>query len=63
MEAPLCPTCSGALNISTIEPHSTCDEVDVVTYRCPIHGDIWRSVNVNRVEAADTDIGGLLRPP
>jgi hypothetical protein len=38
MEAFLCPMCSRALKISTIEPHPTGDGVDVVTYRCPIHG-------------------------
>jgi hypothetical protein len=54
MEASLCPMCSQALKISTIEPHETRDGVDVVTRRCPIHGDIWRSVVVNEVEAADT---------
>ena len=54
MEASLCPMCSRALKISTIEPHPTRDGVDVVTRRCPIHGDIWRSVVVNKVEAADT---------
>ena len=36
---------------STIEPHPTRDGVDVVTYRCPTDGDIWRSVVVDRVEA------------
>jgi hypothetical protein len=51
---PICPMCSRALKISTIEPHPTRDGVDVVTRRCPIHGDIWRSVVVNEVEAADT---------
>jgi hypothetical protein len=40
-----------ALKISTIEPYLTRDGVDVVTYRCPIDGDIWRSVVVIRVEA------------
>jgi hypothetical protein len=54
MEASLCPMCSRALEISTIEPHPTRDGVDVVTRRCPIHGDIWRSVVVNEVEAAHT---------
>jgi hypothetical protein len=54
MEASLCPMCSRALKISTIEPHPTRDGVDVVTRRCPIHGDIWRSVVVNEFEAADT---------
>jgi hypothetical protein len=43
MEASVCPMCSRALKISTIEPHPTRDGVDVVTYRCPIHGDIWTS--------------------
>jgi hypothetical protein len=38
MEASLCPMCSQALKISTIEPHETRDGVDVVTRRCPIHG-------------------------
>ena len=52
MEASLRPICSRALKISTIEPHPTRDGVDVVTRRCPIHGDIWRSVVVNEVEAA-----------
>jgi hypothetical protein len=52
MEVSLCPICSRALKISTIEPHPTRDGVDVVTRRCPIHGDIWRSVVGNEVEAA-----------
>jgi hypothetical protein len=51
MEVSLCPMCMRALKISTIEPHPTRDGVDVVTYRCPIDGDIWRSVVVGRVEA------------
>ena len=50
MEVSLCPMCMRALKISTIEPHPTRDGVDVVTYRCPIDGDIWRSVVVSRVE-------------
>jgi hypothetical protein len=37
MEASVCPMCSLALKISTIESHPTCDGVDVVTYRCPIN--------------------------
>jgi hypothetical protein len=56
MDAPLCPMCSRALEISTVEPHPTHDRVDVVTYRCSVHGDIRV---VNRVEAADTDIAKL----
>ena len=56
MEAFSCPMCLRALKISTIEPHPTRDRVDVVTYGCPIHGDIWRSVVVNRTEADDTEI-------
>ena len=40
MEMSLCPMCARALKISTIEPHHTGDGVDVVTYRCPIHGDV-----------------------
>jgi hypothetical protein len=59
MEAFLCPTCSQALKISTIEPHPTRDGVDVVTYRCLIHGDIWANVVVNKVKAADTQIAAL----
>jgi len=59
MDTPLCSMCSRALKISTIEPHPTRDREDVVTYRCPIHGDIW-SVVVNRVAAAETDIARLL---
>ena len=55
MEAFACPRCALALKISVIEPHPTRDRVDVVTYRCPIHGDVWRRVVVNQVEAADTD--------
>ena len=31
----------------------------VVTYRCPIHGDMWTSIVVNQVEAADTKIAAL----
>ena len=50
MEAFVCPICSRALTISTIEPHPTRDGVDVVTYRCAIHGDMWRSVVANQVE-------------
>jgi hypothetical protein len=55
--------CSQALKISTIELHPTHDGVDVVTYWCPIHGDIWTSIVVivvNQVEAADTKIATLL---
>ena len=59
MEAFLCPTCSQALKISTIEPHPTRDGVDVVTYRCLIHGDIWTNVVFNKVKAADTQIAAL----
>ena len=62
MEAFSCPMCLRALKISTIEPHPTRDRVDVVTYGCPIHGDIWRSVVVNRAAAADTEIAALLPP-
>jgi hypothetical protein len=60
MDAPLCPMCSRALKISTVEPHPTHDRVDVVTYRCPVHGDIRV---VNRVEAASTDIAELQLQP
>jgi hypothetical protein len=35
----LFPMCSRASTISTIEPHPTRDRVDVVIYRCSIHGD------------------------
>ena len=49
MEAFVCPICSRALTISTIEPHPTRDGVNVVTYRCAIHGDMWRRVVVNQV--------------
>jgi predicted RNA-binding Zn-ribbon protein involved in translation (DUF1610 family) len=62
MEAFSCPMCLRALKISTIEPHLTRDRVDVVTYACPNHGHIWRSVVVNRAEAADTEIAALLPP-
>jgi hypothetical protein len=55
MESALCPMCSRALKISTIEPHPIRDGVDVVTYRCPIHGDMWRSIVLSEVEAADTE--------
>jgi hypothetical protein len=61
MDAPLCPMCSRALKISTIEPHPAHDGEDVMMYRCPIHGDIW-SVVVNRVAPAETDIATLLSP-
>jgi hypothetical protein len=61
MEASLCPMCSRALKISTIEPHPTRDGVDVVTYQCPIDGDICTSVVVNQVKAADREIAAL--PP
>ena len=61
MEASLCPMCPRALKISTIEPHPTRDGVDLVTYRCLIHGDIWTSVVVNQVKAADMEIAAL--PP
>ena len=60
MKAFSCPMCLRALKISTIEPHPTRDRVDVVTYGCPIDGDIWRSVVVNRTEADDTEIPALL---
>jgi hypothetical protein len=60
MEASVCPMCSRALKISTIEPHPTRDGADLVTYWCPIHGDIWTSVVVNQVEAVDTEIAALL---
>jgi hypothetical protein len=53
--------CSRARKISTIEPHPADDREDVMTYRCPIHGDIW-SVVVNRVAPAETDIATLLSP-
>jgi hypothetical protein len=59
MDTPLCSMCSRALKISTIEPHPTRDREDVVTYRCPIHGDIW-SVVVNRVAATETVFAKLL---
>jgi len=59
MEASLCPMCSRALKISTIEPHPIRDGVDLVTYRCLIHGDIWTSIVVNQVKAADTEIAAL----
>ena len=45
MEAFSCPMCLRALKISTIEPHPTRDRVDVATYRCPIHADIWSVVS------------------
>jgi hypothetical protein len=45
----LCPRCSRALKISTSEPHLTRDGVNVLTYRCPIHEDIWISL-VDHVE-------------
>ena len=51
MQVSLCPMRMRALKISTIEPYLTRDGVDVVTYRCPIDGDIWRSVVVSRVAA------------
>jgi hypothetical protein len=60
MEAAVCPMCTRALKISTIDPHPTHDGVDVATYRCPIHGDMWTSIVVNQVEAADTKIATLL---
>jgi hypothetical protein len=59
MEASVCPMCSRALKISTIEPHPTRDGVDVVTYRCPIHGDSLTKIVVTQV-AADTKIVTLL---
>ena len=34
--------------------------VDVVTYWCPIHRNIWTSIVVNQVEVADTKIATLL---
>ena len=52
MEASACPRCALVLKISVIEPHPTRNRVDVVRYRCPIHGDVWRSVVVNQPEAA-----------
>jgi hypothetical protein len=45
----LCPMCSRALKISTSEPHPTRDGVNVLTYRCSIHEDIWMSF-VDHVE-------------
>ena len=62
MEVSLCPMCSRVLEITTIEPHPTRDRVDVVMCRCPIHGDIWRSIVLNQVEAADMEIATLLPP-
>ena len=59
MEASVCPMCSQALKISTIEPHPTRDGVDVVTYWCPIHGEMWTGILVNPVEAAGTKIATL----
>jgi hypothetical protein len=47
--------CSRALKMSAIEPHPIRAGV-VVTYWCPIHGDIWTSIVVNQVEAVDTKI-------
>jgi hypothetical protein len=52
--------CLRALKISTIEPHPIRDRVDVVTHRCPIHGEIGTSVVVNHIEAADTEVAALL---
>jgi len=63
MEASLCPMCSRALKISMVEPHPTRDGVDVVTRRCPIHGDIWRSVVVNELRQQIPDIATLLLRP
>jgi len=60
VETSVCPMRSQALKISTIEPHPTRDGVDVVTYWCPIHGNIWTSIVVNQVEVADTKIATLL---
>ena len=60
VETSVCLMCSQALKISTIEPHPTRDGVDVVTYWCPIHGNIWTSIVVNQVEVADTKIATLL---
>jgi hypothetical protein len=54
--------CSRVLEITTIEPHPTRDRVDVGMCRCPIHGDIWRSIVLNQVEAADMEIATLLPP-
>jgi hypothetical protein len=56
----LCPMCSQALKIGTIEPYPTREGVDVITYRCLIHGDIWRSF-VNRGELAGMELAML--PP
>ena len=60
LNALLCPMRLRAMKISTIEPHPTRDGVDVVTYWCPIHGNIWTSIVVNQVEVADTKIATLL---
>jgi hypothetical protein len=54
----LCPMCSRALKISTIEPYPTRERVDVVTYRCSIHGDIWRGL-INRGELIGTELAML----
>jgi hypothetical protein len=56
----LCPICSQALKIGTIGPYPTHEDMDVVTYRCLIHGDIWRSF-VNRCELAGVELAML--PP
>jgi hypothetical protein len=60
---PICPMCSRALKISTIEPHPTRDGVDVVTRRCPIHGDIWRSWSSTKLRRQIRDVATLLLPP
>ena len=54
----LCPMCSRALKISTIEPYPAREGVDVVIYRCSIHGDIWRSL-VDRGELTGTELAML----
>jgi hypothetical protein len=56
--APLCPTCSQALKISTGEPHPTRDRADLLTYRCSIHGDICTRI----VDQADYDVSSQGQP-
>jgi len=53
LNALLCPMCLRVLKINTIEPHPTRDRVDVATYRCPIHADIW-SVVLTELMGAET---------
>jgi len=56
--APLCPICSQALKITKSEPHPTRDRMDLLTYRCSIHGDICTRL----VNHTDCDVSSRGQP-